>query len=109
MALDPIRTTAAITESHLRYLSTTFRLKDAELSQPQWKPDPFIYTKWLEMIDGSHGRELIASLVREARTAGVPKDILRTGETRASKDRYEQFLYEALHGDERCADAARSA
>ena len=31
MSLDPIRTTQAITDSYLNYLSTTFRLKDTNL------------------------------------------------------------------------------
>ncbi len=33
MSLDPIRTTRAITDSYLNYLSTTFRLKDPELQK----------------------------------------------------------------------------
>lgn len=33
MSLDPIRTTQAITDSYLNYLSTTFRLKDPALQR----------------------------------------------------------------------------
>ena len=33
MSLDPIRTTQAITDSYLNYLSTTFRLKDTNLQR----------------------------------------------------------------------------
>ncbi|HKZ41528.1 MAG TPA: DEAD/DEAH box helicase, partial [Candidatus Hodarchaeales archaeon] len=52
MSLDPIKTTQAITDSYLNYLSTTFRLKDSDL-QRQFEqslriPDKFVNGPILE-------------------------------------------------------------
>lgn len=52
MSLDPIRTTQAITDSYLNYLSTTFRLKDPDLQRQLEQslriPDKFVKGPILE-------------------------------------------------------------
>src|SRR3990172_6806818 len=52
MSLDPIKTTQAITDSYLNYLSTTFRLKDSDLQrkfeQSLRIPDKFVKGPILE-------------------------------------------------------------
>ena len=69
MALDPIRTTQAITESYLNYLSTTFRLKDAEL-QRQFDealriPGKFVKGPILEATPPFEAGSTIEALVQE--------------------------------------------
>ncbi len=68
MSLDPIRTTRAITDSYLNYLSTTFRLKDPEL-QKQFEqslhiPDKFIKGPILEATPPFEIGATIEELIR---------------------------------------------
>ena len=69
MSLDPIRTTQAITESYLNYLSTTFRLRDIEL-QRQFDevlriPGKFVKGPILEATPPFEAESTIESLIQE--------------------------------------------
>jgi len=69
MSLDPIKTTKAITESYLNYLSTTFHLRDMEL-QRQFDealrtPDKFVKGPILEATPPFETGNTIESLIRE--------------------------------------------
>jgi ATP-dependent helicase YprA (DUF1998 family) len=85
MSLDPIRTTQAITNSYLNYLSTTFRLKDTNL-QSQFEQSLQISAKFVkapileatppfetsatinELIDS----EILSSRFRDLKTEKLP-------------------------------------
>ena len=75
MSLDPIRTTQAITNSYLDYLSTTFRLQDSELhaqfEQLLRIPGKFVKGPVLEatppFVKGATIRELVNSHVLSPR------------------------------------------
>ena len=69
MSLDPMRTTKAITDGYLRYLSTTFRLRDAEL-QAQFDaalrtPDRFCRGPILEATPLFEAGSTVEGLIHE--------------------------------------------
>ncbi len=69
MSLDPIQTTQSITDSYLNYLSTTFRLKDADLQRQLDEalrvPGKFIKGPILEATPPFESGSTIEALIQE--------------------------------------------
>ena len=76
------------------------RMPMAELGQSEWKPEPALYLRWQEIVEGSSGRQCISSLVAEGRASAIPESVLRVAVEVAGGD-CRAFLYEMLKGDER--------
>jgi len=95
MSLDPIKTTQAITDSYLNYLSTTFHLKDIDLQQQFEQsiriPDKFVKGPILEATPPFETSSTIEELIRE----GVLSPLFRN--LRTDKLPLDRPLYRHQH------------